>query len=163
MSTTQVGFGGGCHWCTEAVFKSLNGISRVEQGFIQSVVPDDSPSEAVQIQFDPSVISLAVLIEIHLRTHSSTSNHSLRKKYRSAVYTTNAEQIRDATDIITLLANEFEKPIITRVLPLKVFIASPEHYQNYYENHASGQFCQQFIDPKLALLKRQFQGHVITK
>jgi peptide methionine sulfoxide reductase MsrA len=82
----RVGFGGGCHWCTEAAFAALRGVIRVEQGFIRADAPDDNFSEAVLLTFRPEKISVGSLIEIHLRTHSSTSNHSMRRKYRSAVY-----------------------------------------------------------------------------
>ena len=157
----HIGFGGGCHWCTEAVFKSLIGVTSVEQGFIRSTKPDHIFSEAVQIFFEPTIISLAVLIEIHLRTHSSSSNHKMRNKYRSAVYTTNTQQSIQASDCIKVLAREFNKPIITRVLALEEFNASPEHYQNYYAKNSQGEFCQRFIDPKLALLKRQFQDQYV--
>lgn len=160
MNKVRLGFGGGCHWCTEAVFKSLKGVDLVEQGFIRSEPPHDVASEAVQIQFDPAFISMAVLIEIHLRTHASTSDHTFRKKYRSAVYTTDTVHNHEANDTIAVLGIEFDRPIVTKVMPLVEFIASPEHYQNYYANHSNGEFCQRFIDPKLALLRRQFRDLV---
>ncbi len=82
----RVGFGGGCHWCTEAVFQSLRGVESVEQGWIKSDPPFDTFSEAVIVAFDTLVISLEVLIDVHLRTHASQVDHSFRSKYRSAVY-----------------------------------------------------------------------------
>ena len=162
INSELIGFGGGCHWCTEAVFNSLNGIFSVEQGFIQSEPPDHFASEAVRISYDPTIIPLGVLIEIHLKTHSSTSNHTLRTKYRSAVYTLTEQQRRYAINKIEELEPEYDKPIVTRVLPLVSFIDSPERYKNYYQNHVDGEFCQRFIDPKLALLKRQFKDQVTT-
>ena len=83
---SKVGFGGGCHWCTEAVFQQIRGVSKVDQGWIASVVPHDTFSEAVIVHFDPRIIKLDQLIEIHLKTHSCTSSHPMRSKYRSAVY-----------------------------------------------------------------------------
>jgi len=157
-----IGFGGGCHWCTEAVFDSLVGVHHLSQGFIRSTPPNDSLSEAVQFEFDPNQISLTVLIEVHLRTHSSMSNHSLREKYRSAVYTSN-ERVRDnAKDIIQTLQADFEKPLITQVLPLVEFQASPDQYQQYYQKHFEGAFCQRFVDPKLTMIRREFSAQVIT-
>jgi len=82
----KIGFGGGCHWCTEAVFQALNGVQKVEQGFIRSDPPQDSFSEAVIVTFDSKILSLETLIEVHLRTHASTSSHKMRGKYRSAIY-----------------------------------------------------------------------------
>ncbi|MEM9546265.1 MAG: peptide-methionine (S)-S-oxide reductase [Bacteroidota bacterium] len=84
QASQKVGFGGGCHWCTEAVFQSLNGVTEVEQGWIAS---KEAPllSEAVIVHYDEKIIDLTILIEIHLRTHSATSSHSMRSKYRSAI------------------------------------------------------------------------------
>ena len=84
--TAKIAFGGGCHWCTEAVFQQLKGVIRVEQGFVASVNEYQSFSEAVIVHFNPSIIPLKILVEIHLYTHKSTSNHSMRSKYRSAIY-----------------------------------------------------------------------------
>jgi peptide-methionine (S)-S-oxide reductase len=73
-----VGLGGGCHWCTEGVFTSLIGITKVDQGWIASNSEHFSLYEAIEVYFDPAVISLSDLIEIHLHTHASSSNHSMR-------------------------------------------------------------------------------------
>ena len=82
----KIAFGGGCHWCTEAVFQSLKGVEKVEQGFITSYDQNNTFSEAVIVDFNTEKIDLKTLVEIHLHTHKSTSNHSMRKKYRSAIY-----------------------------------------------------------------------------
>ena len=84
---SKVGLGGGCHWCTEGIFESLIGIKAVKQGWIASIDNNAELSEAIEVSFDPSMISLQTLIEIHLHTHASTSNHTMRQKYRSAIYT----------------------------------------------------------------------------
>ncbi len=88
----KIGFGGGCHWCTEAVFQALIGVEKVEQGWIASEGENDSFSEAVIVHFDESTIDLSTLTAIHLFTHSCTSEHSMWKKYRSAVYTFSNKQ-----------------------------------------------------------------------
>ena len=93
---SKVGLGGGCHWCTEGIFESLIGIKAVNQGWIASIGSDAEFSEAIEVYFDPSIISLRTLIEIHLHTHASTTNHSMRQKYRSAIYTYNESQNQDA-------------------------------------------------------------------
>jgi peptide-methionine (S)-S-oxide reductase len=86
---SKVGLGGGCHWCTEGIFESLIGIKAVNQGWIASIDNNAELSEAIEVYFDPSMITLKTLIEIHLHTHASTVNHSIRQKYRSAIYTYN--------------------------------------------------------------------------
>ena len=88
---SKVGFGGGCHWCTEAVFQSLIGIDKVEQGWIASNGKYFNFSEGVIIHFDNNIIDLRLLITIHLYTHSSMANHAMRNKYRSAIYTFDKE------------------------------------------------------------------------
>ena len=82
----KIAFGGGCHWCTEAVYKSLKGIISVEQGFLASDGEESSFSEAVIVSYEPSDISLEDLILIHLYTHKSTSDHSMRNKYLSLIH-----------------------------------------------------------------------------
>jgi len=91
MELTKVAFGGGCYWCTEAVFQSLIGVEKVAQGFISSEGKNDSFSEAVIVYFNEK-ITLKTLIEIHLHTHKSTKEHSMRTKYRSAIYYFTKEQ-----------------------------------------------------------------------
>lgn len=88
----RVSLGGSCHWCTEAIFQSLKGVTTVFQGWEASTDENTSFSEAVTIDYDETIITLKSLVEIHLHTHSSTSNHSFRKKYRSAVYYYSEEQ-----------------------------------------------------------------------
>ena len=160
MSTgvQRIGFGGGCHWCTEAVFASLRGVIRVEQGFIRADAPDDTFSEAVVLTFRPEDIPLRSLIEIHLRTHSSTSNHAMRPKYRSAVYAMDAAQADAARRALTEAAPGFDAPLVTRVLPFRGFRPSDERFQRYAEKHAGGPFCTTYIDPKLAVLRKEFGG-----
>lgn len=154
----RIGFGGGCHWCTEAVFAALRGVIRVEQGFIRADAPDDSFSEAVVLTFQPDKISLGSLIEIHLRTHSSTSNHSMRRKYRSAVYVMDEVQAEAARRVLTEVGPGFDAPLVTRILPFRTFRASDECFQRYAEKNAGRPFCTTYIDPKLALLRKEFGG-----
>ncbi|EFO30545.1 peptide methionine sulfoxide reductase MsrA [Roseibium sp. TrichSKD4] len=154
----KIGFGGGCHWCTEAVFQALTGVSQVDQGFMMSDPPHDSWSEAVGVTFDPGIIPLEVLTEIHLRTHASTSNHKMRGKYRSAVYVFDENQSSEVQRILLRLQAEFDEPLVTQVLDYRGFRASEERFQNYHLKNAERPFCQTYIDPKLALLKRNYRG-----
>lgn len=156
----RIGFGGGCHWCTEAVFAGLRGVERVEQGFICAEAPDDSFSEAVVVTFRPDEISLRILSEIHLRTHSSTSNHAMRGKYRSAIYAMDEAQAKAARKVLTEIAPEFNAPLVTRVLLFRAFEASDERFQRYREKNADRPFCKTYIDPKLALIRQEYGGFV---
>jgi len=152
----QIGFGGGCHWCTEAVFQALHGVSSVAQGFIRSDPPSDSWSEAVLLLFEPDVIPLVSLIEVHLRTHASTSDHKMRGKYRSAVYVESDAQAADCVAALAGLQRQFDAPLVTQVLRNRGFKASDPRFHNYQTRNAGGQFCTRYIDPKLALLRERF-------
>ena len=147
--TQTVGFGGGCHWCTEAVFEAIAGVTQVEQGWITSLPPDEAESEAVRVQFDPATIDLRALIRVHLRTHASTSNHALRARYRSAVYTMSPAQQEQVTRLLAELQAEFDAALVTRALPLTGFRLSPPRYQHYYARRPEAPFCRRHIAPKL--------------
>jgi peptide-methionine (S)-S-oxide reductase len=158
----RIGFGGGCHWCTEAVFQALRGVHSVEQGFIRSKPPFDGWSEAVIVTFDPAIIDLATLTEVHLRTHASTSAHAMRGKYRSAVYVFDGAQTRQARDLIDGFQPAFGGALVTQVLPFSAFKPSDARFHDYYASDPDRPFCQAYIDPKLALLRRDFARHVTS-
>ncbi len=159
----KIGFGGGCHWCTEAIFKSINGVQKVEQGYVASTNENSSFSEAVIVHFNMEWIKLKTLIEIHLFTHKSTSKHSMRNKYRSAIYTYNDFQCQEVVGIMQLLQNEQTEKFVTEVLPFQDFQPSREAITNYYYNDPEKPFCQTFINPKLKLLMQRFSKHVNTE
>ena len=156
----KIGFGGGCHWCTEAVFQHLKGVAKVEQGWIASSNDNKSFSEAVIVHFIKEEITLDILSEIHLRTHKSTSYHSMRDKYRSAIYTFSEIQQVAIEIILNNLQSKFDAKIITQILPFIEFKASGEQIQNYYKKNPNKPFCKTFIDPKLKLLQNEFSDYV---
>ena len=158
----KIALGGGCHWCTEAVFQSLIGVEKVEQGYVASKGENQTFSEAVIVHFN-NKITLEVLIEIHLHTHKSTVAHSMRDKYRSAIYTYSEEQSKEAKNIVDNFQKEFKGEIITQVLPFCEFRASREAIQNYYQKNPKKPFCETFINPKLMLLQEQFSKHTNTE
>lgn len=145
----KIGLGGGCHWCTEAVFQALRGVITVKQGYICSIEPNDSQSEAVLVFFDESVISLKTVIKVHLNTHNSTSDHSFRKKYRSAIYTFSEVQKRKTSNILNTMQKIKSELIITKVLDFKKFYPSREEIQSYYLKNPDAPFCKRYIEPKL--------------
>ncbi|SFR48356.1 peptide-methionine (S)-S-oxide reductase [Litoreibacter janthinus] len=163
MNQIKIGFGGGCHWCTEAVFQSLRGVSKVEQGFIKSIAPHDGFSEAVVVKFDPDVIPLKVLIDVHLRTHASTSQHKMRGKYRSAVYTYSSDQADCVQRHIKEAQSDFDEPIVTMTLPFDGFKPSLERFQRYYETNPRKPFCTAYIDPKLSKIRRLFGQYSVQE
>lgn len=148
---SKIGLGGGCHWCTEGVFSSIKGVEKVEQGWIASQFPHDDYAEAVIVYYDAEIISLAELIAIHLYTHSATSGHKLRKKYRSAIYYFDKRDKVIGQETIGKLQAEFEEGIITEVMVFKHFMENDEKYLNYFYRNPENQFCLRYIHPKITL------------
>lgn len=156
MAEQIIGFGGSCHWCTEAIFQSLKGVAKVEQGWIGSKPPHEMLSEAVLVTFDPKLISIATLIEVHLLTHSCTSQHSMRGKYRSAIYYLDAVQKQESKLAIEELQAQFDRPIITQVIPFKTFKLNQQQYLAYYNKNQEKPFCKTYISPKLDELRKRY-------
>lgn len=155
----KISFGGGCHWCTEAVFKSLIGVEKVEQGWVASSEENNTFSEAVIIHFNIEKISLQTLIEIHLQTHKSTSNHSMRKKYRSAIYYFSQKHKTESEEIIKNLQAISKDTIITKTLEFVHFKPSLKEFQNYYQKNPKKPFCEKYINPKLKIISTNFSKH----
>ncbi|NJX15255.1 peptide-methionine (S)-S-oxide reductase [Tamlana crocina] len=156
----KIALGGGCHWCTEAVFQSLVGVYKVEQGYVASHGDEASWSEAVVVHFKANEITLKTLIEIHLQTHKSTSNHSMRKKYRSAIYTCSKQQTKVSKQILIELQSLFKNQLVTQVLPFESFKPSREQIRDYYYKNPEKPFCENFITPKLRLLLNKYSALV---
>ena len=155
----KIGFGGGCHWCTEAVYLSLKGVVNVEQGFIAQKEGASSFSEAVIVTYNTLEIGLRELIEIHLHTHKSTSEHSMRTKYRSAIYTFDETMYDLSTLYLRELQLDFEQKIITQVYSFKEFKYSNKEFQNYFYSDPEKPFCKTYIKPKLKLILQQFSKY----
>ncbi|QBA65312.1 peptide-methionine (S)-S-oxide reductase [Muriicola soli] len=151
----EIGLGGGCHWCTEAIFQGLKGVSEVRQGWISSR-EFPSFSEAILLCFDPSVISLSDLLRIHLQTHSATSAHQMRTKYRSAVYVFSKAQQAIVEKHLLELQTEYPEKLITRPLRFQDFKLNTETYLDYYRRDPEKPFCKNVIRPKLVKLKENF-------
>jgi peptide-methionine (S)-S-oxide reductase len=156
----KIGFGGSCHWCTEAIFRSLKGVNAVEQGWISSDGDNTALSEAVIVNFNLSRISLQTLIAVHLHTHSCTSEHDKRSKYRSAIYTFDEIQRQQSEGILTYMQREFAEPISTKVLPFGAFQLNQENYLDYYYKDPTKPFCQNIISPKLKILMEKFSNYI---
>lgn len=142
--------------CTEAVFQSLSGVYNVEQGFVASTGSNTAFSEAVVVHFNSQEISLSSQIEVHLHTHKSTSTHSMRPKYRSAIYSFTKKQHTTAQEILQSLQPKFEKRLITQVLSFSQFEPSKKQYIDYYLKNPKKPFCENYITPKLEQLSERY-------
>ena len=156
MSEKRVGVGGGCHWCTEAVFQVLLGVSKVEQGWLASTGEHSELSEGVIVTYEPSQIALRDLVEVHLQTHSSSSDHSLRSRYRSAIYSFDLEEIARLELLLRELEEKLGRALITKALEYSHFRASRENIRDYYKKRPDKPFCSRHIEPKLEFLLEHY-------
>ncbi|OBX26837.1 peptide methionine sulfoxide reductase [Gelidibacter algens] len=160
-------FGGGCSRSEasesgvhRSCFSILKAVEKVEQGYVASTNENSDFSEAVIVHFNRKCITLQTLVEIHLLTHNSKSNHSMRKKYRSAIYTFNEVQFETLEGLLREFQKKFNGELITQILPFKDFEPSRAQITNYYFKNPEKPFCETFINPKLKLLLNQFSGFV---
>lgn len=156
----KIGLGGGCHWCTEAVFQSLKGVTNVAQGYIATADEMGNFSEGVIIMFSSEIISLETLIEIHLRTHQSSSDHALCSRYRSGIYTFSDQQKKEATILLKKLQVSFNKTLVTKVYDFGIFKPSRQSLRDYYYSDPNKPFCERYIDPKINLLREKYGLHL---
>lgn len=157
-------FGGGCFWCTEAIFQELQGIEQVVSGYSGGHLPNPDyrsvctgktgHAELVQIQFDPTQISYADLVRIHLATHDPTSLNrqgaDRGTQYRSVIFTHSPEQQATAQAVVEEMQANFEAPIVTQITPAETFYPAEDYHQNYYRTNPSAGYCQAVINPKLS-------------
>ena len=133
---------------------------KVEQGYVASTLENNGFSKAVIVHFNSKSNTLRTLIEIHLLTHHNSSDHSMRKKYHSAVYTFDDLQSSDVNVILSDFQEDYKGKLITRILPFRNFETSRKAITNYYYNNPQIPFCATSINPKLRLLLNQFSRFV---
>jgi peptide-methionine (S)-S-oxide reductase len=169
-------FGGGCFWCTEAVFLQLKGVDAVVSGYSGGHVPDPTyrqicggatgHAEVIQITFDPQVISYAELLEVFWQTHDPTTlnrqGNDFGPQYRSVVFYHNDEQQRQAERFKQELdeAGAFAAPIVTEIAPFEVFYPAEDYHQNYYAEHGRQPYCAVVIRPKIDKVQKVFREKV---
>ena len=171
----KVTLGGGCFWCTEAVFQRLKGIHAVVSGYMGGHV--DNPTykdictgtsghaEVIEIEFDPEIISLDTILEVFWTTHDPTTlnrqGNDKGTQYRSVIFYNSPVQQSVALDSIKRVAQDlWEDPIVTQVVPLEKFYIAEVYHQNYYQSHSSRGYCQVVISPKMDKLRAKF-SHIL--
>jgi len=173
-SQTKATFGGGCFWCTEAVFQQLAGVSKVESGYsggetanptYQQVCSGETGhAEVVQVTYDPTVISYADLLRIHLSTHNPmTRNQQGADKgtqYRSIILAHDPQQEAIAKQVIEEMAPAFDEPIVTEVKPFQVFYKAEGYHQDYYDSNPAKSYCAAVISPKLRKFRELFKDRL---
>ena len=164
--------GGGCFWCTEAVFSEVRGVEKVESGYSGGTVPNPTyeevctgrtgHAEVVKVSFDPSEISLADILEIFFDVHDPTSlnrqGEDVGTQYRSAIFYYNDAQKETIDQAIQNMkkSGKYRRPIVTSVEKFKAFYPSEEYHHNYYNRNGSAPYCRAVISPKLQKFRHSY-------
>ncbi|QXZ10944.1 peptide-methionine (S)-S-oxide reductase MsrA [Comamonas sp. Y33R10-2] len=172
MAAETIYLGGGCFWCTEAVFDRVRGIVDVESGYANGQL--DNPSyedictgqtghaEVVKLEFDPAIISLRDLLMIFFGTHDPTTlnrqGNDVGTQYRSGIYTTSAEQAEVARALIRDIEADkaFDHAIVTEVQPLQKYWPAEDYHQDYFLHNPNQGYCAFVVGPKVQKLKKVF-------
>lgn len=167
----QATIGGGCFWCTEAVFQELKGVEKVVSGYSGGNVPGHPTyheicsgltghAEVVQINFDANVISYEDILVIFMTTHDPTTLNKqggdVGTQYRSVIYFHDENQKEIAEDVVKKVADYYDNRIVTEISPLDVFYKAEDNHQDYYRNNKEQGYCSFVIAPKLAKLRKLY-------
>ncbi|MBJ6369762.1 peptide-methionine (S)-S-oxide reductase MsrA [Snuella sedimenti] len=161
--------GGGCFWCTEAVFQEVKGVERVVSGYSGGDVPGKPTyrevcsgltghAEVVQIAFDANVVSYKDILKIFMTTHDPTTLNrqgaDRGTQYRSVIFYHDDNQKHVAEEVLKEMASYYEEPIVTELSPLGVFYDAEDYHQDYYKNNQSQSYCSFVISPKLSKFRK---------
>ena len=164
--------GGGCFWCTEAVFVQVKGVLDVESGYSNGHAANPTYelvctgssgyNEVVKLVYDPQQISTREVLEIFFVIHDPTSLNrqgaDTGTQYRSGIYTTTAEQLQEARNVMDEMraSGVYERPLVTEVLPLKNYYAAEEYHQDFFERNPNQGYCMAVAAPKVAKFRKTF-------
>ncbi len=164
-------FGGGCFWCTEAVFKSLKGVTSVEPGYSGGTLQNPTyeqvctgttgHAEVTKIIFDPKIISSKELLTVFFATHDPTTlnrqGNDIGTQYRSVVFYTTQEQKDTAHKLIAEIDTSTSGDrVTTEVVPLDVFYPAEDYHKDYFQKNPDRAYCQIIINPKLEKVQKEF-------
>jgi len=165
--------GGGCFWCTEAVFLAVRGVSRVTSGYAGGLRPNPSyeqictgvtgHAEVIAIEYDPAQLDYVTLLDIFFATHDQTTlnrqGNDRGTQYRSVIFYLNAEQQQiAAAKIADLIAQGI--PVVTELSPAPIFYPAEDYHQNYFAKNPTQGYCNALIPPKLNKLRQVFTQHL---
>jgi len=168
--------GGGCFWCTEAVYLELKGVVDVKPGYSGGETKNPTyeevctgktgHAEVVQISFDPEIVSFAKILEVFFMTHDPTTlnrqGNDVGTQYRSVIFYHNEKQKETAEKVIQLFEEEevYNKPIVTEVTPFDKFYIAEDYHINYYARNKSQGYCQYIITPKMEKFRKIFKDQL---
>ena len=169
-------FAGGCFWCTEAVYAELKGVKSVTSGYIGGQVPNPTykdvctgltgHAEAIEIEYDPAVVSFEKLLEVFFATHDPTTLNrqgaDVGTQYRSGVFYHDDEQKRIAEQVIAKLdgAKVFPGKIVTEVTKVSTFYPAEGYHQDYFAKNPGDRYCNAVAAPKVAKVRKFFKDLV---
>lgn len=171
-----VTLGGGCFWCTEAVFDDLKGVVDVVSGYSGGARPNPSyeqictgatgHAEVVQVTFDPSVVSFSEILDVFFTVHDPTTLNrqgaDVGTQYRSVIFyhTPEQQQVAQAKIAEINAANIWDAPIVTEVSPLTAFYPAEDYHQEYFRKNPYQGYCQVVVRPKVAKFRQKFSERV---
>ena len=174
LKTEIATFANGCFWCTEAIFQQLKGVKTVESGYTGGHLKNPSyndvitgttgHAEAIEITFNPSIISYQEILDVFFSTHDPTTlnrqGYDVGTQYRSAIFYHSENQKEVAEKFIKALteANVFDKKIVTEIVPFKVFYRAEAYHQNYYNSNKNQGYCRAVIHPKLEKFIKKYKA-----
>lgn len=166
----------GCFWCTEAVLQRLRGVTSVASGYAASKVANPSyqavctgrtgAAEAVQVTYDPSIISLETLLKIFWNLHDPTTlnrqGNDVGTQYRSGVYYQSEAQKAEALSVKEAIeqAGTYKNPIVTEIVPFTNFYPAEDYHQDYYNQNRGQGYCMLVVDPKVKKLLKEYTNEV---
>ncbi len=172
MKKETIVFGGGCFWCTEAVFKMMKGVVSVLPGYSGGKNPNPTyeqicsgntgHAEVVKIEYNSDIVKFRDLLTIFFGSHDPTTlnrqGNDVGTQYRSVIFYTNNEQKKESEDFIKEInkSNKVGSPIVTEVQPLDKFYEAENYHKNYFENNQSNPYCEVIINPKLEKVQKRF-------
>ncbi len=172
-------FGGGCFWCTEAVFQRVQGVKQVVSGYAGGHVENPTyrqvttgttgHAEVVQVAYNPDEVSYEKLLKIFFRTHNPTTlnrqGNDVGPQYRSIILFEDDSQKASAESIKKELdaAEIWNDPIVTEIKPLDVFYQAEDYHQDYFNRNSDQAYCQVVIVPKIEKFKKLFEERVKQK
>ena len=168
----QATFGGGCFWCTEAVFQRVDGVEKVVSGYSGGQIKNPSyreictgrtgHAEVIQITFNPEKVSYSELLEIFFNTHDPTTlnrqGNDVGTQYRSVIFYHNEKQQETANRVKEKLdeAGIWDDKIVTEISPIENFYIAEDYHQNYYNNNKNQPYCRIVITPKIEKFEKVF-------
>jgi methionine-S-sulfoxide reductase len=165
-------FGGGCFWCTEAVFSMLKGVLSVMPGYTGGKKENPTyeevsrgntgHAEVIEITYNPSQVTFSDLLAVFFHEHDPTQlnaqGNDVGTQYRSAIFYTNEDQRKEAESLVRELQEKkaYDRPVVTEIKPLEHFYPAEQYHKDYYKRNSNAPYCQIIIAPKLEKLQNRF-------